>query len=68
MQDSVAGRGGEIIKETGRSSYTSVANAICDHMHAWYKGTKDGDWITMGLLPDEPVLGIDNSIYFSYPV
>ena len=68
LQDHVSGRGGEIIKETGRSSTVSVANAICDHMHNWYKGTKEGDWTTMGIIPEEPILGIDNSIFFSYPV
>jgi len=32
-------RGAEIIEVMGKSSASSAANAICDHMHDWWYGT-----------------------------
>ena len=33
-------RGSAIIDVCGKSSSSSAANAICDHMHEWWFGTK----------------------------
>ena len=45
-------RGAAIIEARGASSAASAANAAIDHMHDWALGTRDGDWISMGLCSD----------------
>ena len=64
----VAGRGAEIIKVMNKSSAASAAASACDHMHDWWFGTKDGNWVSMGVITANAHYGIDTDLCFSYPV
>ena len=59
-------RGSQIIEVTGRSSAASAASAACDHMRDWWYGTSS--WVSMAVIPDKEVYGIDADLCFSYPV
>lgn len=65
--DSVAQRGAEIIKKTGKSSGASAASATCDHMHDWWYGNLQGGYVSMGVIPEESHYGISPDICYSYP-
>jgi malate dehydrogenase len=45
-------RGAAIIKARGLSSAASAANAAIDHVRDWVVGTRDGDWVSMGVVSD----------------
>ena len=45
----VAKRGAAIIEARGASSAASAASAAIDHMRDWALGTKDGEWVSMGI-------------------
>jgi malate dehydrogenase len=45
-------RGAAVIKARGSSSAASAANAAIDHVHDWFLGTDDGDWVSMGIYSD----------------
>src|SRR6185295_11626952 len=45
-------RGAAIIEARGLSSAASAANAAIDHVRDWVAGTRDGDWVTMGIPSD----------------
>jgi malate dehydrogenase len=60
-------RGAAVIAARKLSSAMSAAKAICDHMHDWWQGTKDNDWISMGLISDGSY-DIEKGLVFSYPV
>jgi len=64
----VQNRGAEIISATGRSSVASAANAICDHMHDWWVGTKPGEWASMAVITEGGPYGIAEDLIFSMPV
>ena len=60
-------RGAAIIDARGASSAASAANAAMDHMHDWIKGTRPGDWVTMGI-PSDGSYGIPQGVIYGYPV
>ncbi len=63
----VAKRGAAIIEARGLSSAASAANAAIDHMRDWALGTKDGDWVSMGI-PSDGSYGIPTGLMYSFPV
>jgi malate dehydrogenase len=60
-------RGAAIIDARGLSSAASAANAAIDHVRDWVSGTKEGDWVTMGV-PSEGSYGIPEGVIYGYPV
>src|SRR6187549_2654810 len=60
-------RGAAIIEARGLSSAASAANAAIDHVRDWVSGSKDGDWVTMGV-PSDGSYGIPEGVIFGYPV
>lgn len=63
----VAKRGAAIIDARGASSAASAANAAIEHMRDWVKGSRDNDWVSMGICSDGSY-GIAEGLIFSYPV
>jgi malate dehydrogenase len=60
-------RGAAIIEARGLSSAASAASAAIDHVHDWVLGTKDGDWVSMGI-PSDGSYGIPEGVLYGYPV
>src|SRR4051812_25439723 len=60
-------RGAAIIEARGLSSAASAANAAIDHVRDWVHGSKDGDWVTMGI-PSDGSYGIPEGVIYGYPV
>jgi len=60
-------RGAAIIEARGLSSAASAANAAIDHVRDWSLGTRDGDWISMGI-PADGSYGIPEGVLYGYPV
>jgi len=60
-------RGAAIIDARGLSSAASAANAAIDHVRDWVAGTRDGDWVTMGI-PSDGSYGIAEGVIYGYPV
>jgi malate dehydrogenase len=60
-------RGAAIIEARGLSSAASAANAAIDHVRDWVKGTRDGDWVSMGV-PADGSYGIPEGVLYGYPV
>ena len=60
-------RGAAIIKARGASSAASAASAAIDHIHDWFHGTPDGDWVSMAV-PSDGSYGISEGVVYSYPV
>jgi malate dehydrogenase len=60
-------RGAAIIEARGLSSAASAANAAIDHVRDWVGGTKEGDWVTMGV-PSDGSYGIPVGVIYGYPV
>src|SRR4249920_46122 len=60
-------RGAAIIEARGSSSAASAANAAIDHIRDWVLGSRDGDWVTMGI-PADGSYGIAEGVIFGYPV
>jgi malate dehydrogenase len=60
-------RGAAIIEARGLSSAASAANAAIDHVHDWVLGTREGDWVTMGV-PSDGSYGIPEGVLYGYPV
>jgi malate dehydrogenase len=60
-------RGAAIIDARGLSSAASAANAAIDHIRDWMSGSRDGDWVTMGV-PADGSYGIPEGVIFGYPV
>jgi malate dehydrogenase len=59
-------RGAAVIEARGLSSAASAANAAMDHMRDWVHGTRDGDWVSMGI-PADGSYGIPEGVIFGYP-
>ncbi len=59
-------RGAAIIEARGLSSAASAANAAMDHMRDWVYGTRDGDWVSMGVASDGSY-GIPEGVIYGYP-
>jgi malate dehydrogenase len=62
----VGKRGAEIIEARGASSAASAANAAIDHVHDWFAGTADGDWVSMAV-PSDGSYGVAEGIISSFP-
>lgn len=60
-------RGAAIIKARGASSAASAASAAIDHVHTWFTGTPEGDWVSMAV-PSDGSYGISEGVIYSYPV
>ena len=60
-------RGASIIEARGLSSAASAANAAIDHVRDWVKGTREGDWVSMGV-PSDGSYGIPEGVLYGYPV
>jgi malate dehydrogenase len=60
-------RGAAVIKARGTSSAASAACAALDHIHDWVLGTREGDWVSMGI-PSDGSYGIPEGVIYSYPV
>jgi malate dehydrogenase len=60
-------RGAAIIEARGLSSAASAANAAIDHVRDWVAGSREGDWLTMGI-PADGSYGIPEGVIFGYPV
>jgi len=60
-------RGAAIIDARGLSSAASAANAAIDHVRDWVKGSREGDWVSMGI-PSDGSYGIPEGVLYGYPV
>jgi malate dehydrogenase len=60
-------RGAAIIEARGLSSAASAANAAIDHVRDWVLGTREGDWVSMGV-PSDGSYGIAEGVIFGFPV
>ncbi len=64
--DTVALRGGAIIKARGKSSAASAAKAAVDHVRDWALGTPKGEWVAMSV-PSDGSYGVPKGLVFSFP-
>jgi len=64
--ETVALRGGAIIKARGKSSAASAAKAAVDHIRDWALGTPKGEWVAMSL-PSDGSYGVPKGLVFSFP-
>lgn len=64
----VQNRGKFIIDQCGRSSSSSAANAIVDHMHDWWHGTREGNSASMGIISNGNAYGVPDDLIFSFPL
>ncbi len=62
----VGKRGAAIIEARGASSAASAANAAIDHVHDWYLGSPEGDWVSMSV-PSDGSYGVPEGIISSFP-
>ncbi|XP_072887357.1 malate dehydrogenase, cytoplasmic-like isoform X1 [Hemitrygon akajei] len=46
----------------------SVAKAICDHLRVWWSGTKQGEWVSMGVVSSRNGYGVPDGLVLSFPV
>lgn len=60
-------RGAAIIAARKASSALSAAKAIKDHIRTWMFGTREGEWVSMGVLSVGNKYGIDENLCFSFP-
>jgi malate dehydrogenase len=63
----VQNRGAAIIEARGLSSAASAANAIISHVHDWVIGTRENDWVSMGVLSDGSY-EIPEGVIYGFPV
>lgn len=60
-------RGAAIIQARGASSAASAASAAIDHVRDWVLGSRQGDWVSMGV-PSDGSYGIPEGVIYSFPV
>ena len=60
-------RGAAIIKARGASSAASAASAAIDHIRDWFRGSPQGESLSMGI-PSDGSYGIPEGVIYSYPV
>jgi malate dehydrogenase len=60
-------RGAAIIEARGLSSAASAANAAIDHVRDWVRGSREGDWVSMGI-PSDGSYGIPEGVIYGFPV
>jgi malate dehydrogenase len=63
----VQGRGAAIIAARKLSSAGSAAQAICDHIQNWIKGTPEGEYVSMAV-PSDGSYGVPENLIYSFPV
>jgi malate dehydrogenase len=63
----VQNRGAAVIEARGLSSAGSAANAIINHLQDWIIGTREHDWVTMGI-PSDGSYGIQEGVIYGFPV
>lgn len=63
----IQNRGAAVLKARQKSSAMSAANACVDHVRLWMQGTREGDWVSMGV-PSDGSYGISSGIVFGFPV
>ncbi|XP_078505560.1 malate dehydrogenase, cytoplasmic [Lissotriton helveticus] len=61
-------RGAAVIKARKLSSAMSAAKAICDHLHDIWFGTREGEFVSMGVISDGNSYGIPEDLVYSFPV
>lgn len=59
-------RGAAIIEARGLSSAASAANAAIEHIRDWVLGTKEGQYVSMGV-PSDGSYGIPEGIIYGFP-
>jgi len=59
-------RGAAVIEARGASSAASAANAALCHVLDWTTGTKDGDWVSMGVCSDGSY-GVPEGLISGFP-
>ena len=57
-------RGAEIISVMKKSSAASAANAACDHMHDWWVGTREGEFVSMAVISDDNSYGVAPGVIY----
>lgn len=62
----VAKRGAAIIEARGASSAGSAANAAMGHIRDWWRGTPQGDWVSM-VVPSDGSYGVPEGLMSSFP-
>lgn len=65
--ETVQKRGAAVIAARKMSSAMSAAKAASDHMRDWFAGTKDGEYVSMGVVSDGSY-GTPKDIVYSFPV
>lgn len=60
-------RGAAIIEARKFSSAMSASQAIVDHIHDWWFGTPEGEFVSMAV-PSDGSYGIKEGVIYSYPV
>lgn len=60
-------RGAAVIAARKLSSAMSAAKAVCDHIHDWHFGTKEGEFVSMAVVSDGSYK-IPSGLMFSFPV
>ena len=59
-------RGAAIIDARGLSSAASAANAAIEHIRDWVLGTKEGEFVSMGV-PSDGSYGIPEGVIYGFP-
>lgn len=59
-------RGAAIIEARGLSSAASAANAAIEHIRDWVLGTKEGQYVSMGV-PSDGSYGIPEGVIYGFP-
>jgi len=60
-------RGAAVIKARKLSSAMSAAKACADHMRDWWFGTKEGEWVSMGVITEGKPYDIPEGLIYSFP-
>lgn len=60
-------RGGAVIAARKLSSAMSAAKAAIDHVHDWWLGTPEDEFVSMAV-PSDGSYGIQEGVIYSYPV
>ncbi|XP_002731568.1 malate dehydrogenase, cytoplasmic-like [Saccoglossus kowalevskii] len=60
-------RGAAVIAARKLSSAMSAAKGIVDHMKDWWAGTKEGEYVSMGVISDGNTYGVGKDLIFSFP-
>jgi len=64
---SVQKRGAAIIEARGASSAASAASAAINHVHDWFNGVPDGDWVSMAIASTGDY-GVPEGLISGFPV